>query len=368
MTDPIARSVHERHERQSGVVLALVLILALMLSAAIITFSRRAVIDTMIVRNRDDAAQAEALARGGLRLAIPILLEDRLSKGLQAFGVPEIRPVTPGNTTDDFWNQLRDYDLTNSAGERLQIEIQDAGGLLNLNAVVPYTGDDEPPDQDAERFLTELLLKVIDEMPIEPGEKVYDAGELARNLLDYIDADSIRVVGGLEDEYYLSQDPPYLAPNRPLLSVEELGLIEGFDVQLMNAMKSYVTVYPVVGAAGINLNTAPAHVLALIYHGVAGSRVLANSNVVQSILKIREQGLVACTSNTDVAAAAEGCVTLGELGLGEGSIFPPVSLPDGSDSFTITARATVGEIQRTLVAIVDRSQVDDPQVLFWRMQ
>lgn len=350
--------------RESGVVLALVLILALLLSTAIITFSRRAVIDTMIVRNRDDAAQAEALARGGLRLAIPILLEDRIAKGLKALD-PEIREVTPGNTSDDLWNQLRDYELVNAAGETLQLEIRDAGGLLNLNAVVPYTGTQEPPDQDAEEFLTELLTKVIDEMPVEPGEKLYDPRELARNLLDYMDTDDIRVVGGLEDEYYLSQDPPYRAANRPLLSTQELGLVEGFDVQLMDALQSYVTVYPVVGAAGINLNTAPPHVLALIYHGVAGSRRLANADVVQSILKVRDEGLVACTSEGEVS---EGCVTLADLGLGEGSIFPPAALPDVSDSFTVTARATVGEIQRTLVAIVDRSDTAEPQVLFWRMK
>ena len=52
-------------DRRSGVVLAMVLILALVLSAAVLTFTRRAVIDRMIVRNRENLASAEALARGG---------------------------------------------------------------------------------------------------------------------------------------------------------------------------------------------------------------------------------------------------------------------------------------------------------------
>jgi general secretion pathway protein K len=368
-----ARAVGQRdgqrpgaRRRESGVVLALVLVLGVLLSASIITFSRRALIDTMIIRNRDDAAQAEALARGGLRLAVPILLEDQLQKGLAGFD-QNTRPVTTGNTADDPWSQLRDFELTNTHGETLKIEIRDSGSLLNLNAVLPYTGNEAQPDQDAEEFLTELLTKVIDELPIDPGEKLYEPQELARNLLDYMDIDSIRIVGGLEDEYYLAQDPPYRAANRPLLSVEELGLIEGFDVQLMEALKSYVTVYPVVGGEGVNLNTAPPHVLALVYHGVAGSRRLASADVVGDILKMREQGLVACTQGGE-GTLEEGCVTLSEIGLGEGSIFPAALLPASSNAFTVISRASVGEIERTLVAVIDRTEATNVQLLFWRMQ
>ena len=59
---------------------------------SIITFSRRAVIDTMIVRNRDAAATAEALARGGLRIATAVLIADRLTKNLaQAARTPAAR-------------------------------------------------------------------------------------------------------------------------------------------------------------------------------------------------------------------------------------------------------------------------------------
>jgi type II secretory pathway component PulK len=349
------------------VVLALVLILALLLSAAMITFSRRAVIDTMIVRNRDAAARAEALARGGVRLASAILIEDRLSKDQLGEGASGPRELSVGNTPDDLWYRLRDYELVTADGSTLRIEIRDAGGLLNLNAVVPYTGSEVKVDQDAEAFLQALLEKVIDEMPVDPGNKNYDDRELARNLLDYMDADTTRVGGGSEDDYYLSQDPPYQAANRPLLSVEELGLVEGFDVQLMNAMRPYVVVYPLAGATGINLNTAPPHVLALIFHGVAGERRLADADIVQRILRLRKEGSIVCT-DTKLAADSEDCVSLSEADLGEGSIFPPVSLPADSDSFTITSRATAGEIHRTLVAVLDRSDIEEPQLLFWRMQ
>ena len=347
-------------DRERGVVLALVLILALLLSASIITFSRRALIDTMIVRNRDDAATAEALARGGLRIASAVLIADRIGKALQLDDLDTLHPVTPGNTPDDLWNQLRDYELVTPEGARLRIEIRDAGGLLNLNAVVPYTGDDTPADQDAVEFLRAVIDKVIDEMPIEPGQKNYDdPRELAENLVDYMDIDEIRVNGGQED--LLNRDPPYRANNGPLLSVEQLGLVEGFDVQLMNAMRAYVGVYPVVYATGINLNTAPAHVLALIYHGVSGQRELANADTVQRILDLRSEKIF-CTDSS-----SPDCIPLSEV-FPEGSIFPPVSLPADSDSFTVTSRASAGQVGRTLVAVVDRTDLEDLQVLFWRMQ
>jgi general secretion pathway protein K len=350
--------------RDQGMILALVLVLALLLSVSMISFTRRAVVDTMIVRNRDDAARAAALARSGVRLGTALLLEDRAAKQLQAFDDPNVRLATQGNTLDDLWNQVRDFELVDPDGGRLQIEIRDAGSLLNLNAVVPYTGEEAPPDPDAEEFLVELLTKVVDEMPIDPGEKLYEPRDLARNLIDWMDADPIRLVGGREDDYYLAQDPPYTASNGPLLSVEEVGLVEGFDVQLVDALRHYVTVYPLVGGNGINLNTAPPHVLALIYYGVSGDKRLVDKNIVARILRMREQGQVICTTSVP----DQECITLSEVDLGEGSIFPPVELPDESMAFTIRARGTVGDIERVVTAVVDRSELTDPQLLFWRME
>ena len=360
------RVAASRRPRESGVVLALVLVLALLLSASVITFARRAVIDTMIVRNRDAAARAEALARGGLRIASALLVEDRVTKLLIGAKTATQRDVSPGNTPDDLWHRVRNLELIDQNDGRMRMRIRDAGGLLNLNAVVPYTGKPKQVDQDAEEFLTEVFAKVIAEMEIEPGENLYDAAELAQNMIDWVDYDGGRTLGGApEDDYYQAQDPPYRAPNRPLLSVEELGLIEGFDVQLVDAIRPYVTVHPVVRGAGINLNTAPPHVLALVYHGVGGERRPLSEDKIARILKLREQGTFVCSRG---GRALENCVPPAEVQITEGSIFPAAELPSDSDIFAVTIQANVGEIERTLVAVIDRSQLSDTQVLFWRMR
>jgi general secretion pathway protein K len=348
--------------RDSGVVLALVLLLALLLSVSMIGFTRRAVIDTMIVRNRDDASRAAALLRGGVWLAKGILIDDRMAKNRAASETDRI--TTPGNTHDDLWNQIGKLSLIDADGGSLRLTIRDAGARLNLNAIVPYTGDDSPVDPDAEEFLTEILTKIIDDLPIDPGEKLYEERELARNLIDYMDFGDIRLSGGSENEYYQGQDPPQIAPNHPLLSVDELGLVEGFDVQLVEALRPYLTVYPLVKANGINLNSAPPHVLSLLYSGVAGQRRLVSEDTVGRILMLREEGRVVCTTSEPAA----DCATLSEVDLGEGSLFPPSELPDDSDWFTVQIHATAGQIERTLVTVIDRSKLTEPKLLFWRMR
>jgi type II secretory pathway component PulK len=327
---------------------------------------RRAVVDTMIVRNRDDAQRASALARGGIRLATALLLEDHFAKQIYAVdpGSEALRFVTPGNTMDDLWSVVSDFEFVDPQGGRMRIDIRDGGALLNVNAVVPYTGEAAPVSPEAEEFLVVLLEKVIDEMSIDPGEKVYDPRELARNLIDWMDADDTRVVGGGEDDYYLGLDPPYRPPNGPLTSVEEIGLVEGFDVQLVEALRRYVTVFPIIEGRGVNLNTAPPHVLALIWFGVGVDRRLVDAGTVGRIMRMRDEGRIVCTAsipNTD-------CVTLSEVDLGEGNIFPPVELPDRSTVYTVRVRATVGEIERTVTAAVDVGDLTSPQLLFWRTQ
>ena len=63
-----------------------VLVFALLLTSSVATFTRRAMVDTAISRNRDYRAQADALARGGIELGKALLLEDSAasaSEGIQ---------------------------------------------------------------------------------------------------------------------------------------------------------------------------------------------------------------------------------------------------------------------------------------------
>jgi len=369
-----------QRDRRRGAVLAMVLILLVLLTTVVVAFARRAVIDTVIARNRDAVAQAEALARGGVRLATGLIVYT---------GEGDAEPPEPGETeagteagdqagAEQPWAQVRDYELVTEDGAILRITIKDSGSLLNLNALAQRTYTDEqgqsntlgPDPGETEEFLVAVFDKIIDEMAIPPGEKLYDPRELAENLIDYLDEDGspLGVEGDSEDEYYQSQDPPYRAANRPLLSVEELGLVEGFDVQLMQALRPYVTVFPLYPAAGhwgINLNTAPPHVLSLVYYGDLDDKRLADEDTVQSILNRRSEKPI-CTTGAD----PEDCWSLQDAipNLGLGEVFPEMALPSEAKSFTVFSEATVGEIRRTVVAALDRTDPANPQLLSWRTQ
>jgi general secretion pathway protein K len=213
-------------------------------------------------------------------------------------------------------------------------------------------------DSNTEPFLHEMLEKVIEDLP--PDLRLYDTRELAANLIDYMDEDDVRQRGGGEDDYYQRQDPPYRAANGPLLSLDELRLIEGFDGRLVDALRPYVTVHPYAGGGGINLNTAPPHVLSLLYMFDGIELRLASENVVRDILEVRQDGDVLCPE----AAGAESCVALNQIIPDE--IFPPPAWE--SHVFVVSAHARVGEVRRTVEAVIDRADPADPWVLSWRVR
>jgi type II secretory pathway component PulK len=343
-----------RHE--CGVVLLVVLFFALLLASSVTSFVRRATVDAMISRNREAAARADALARGGVRLAGALLLEDRLREGAGA--------SLPLDTHLDPWAQ--GLEIETEDGARLVVRVEDTGARLNLNAL--FAVDEAglvAAKESAEPFLVALLEKVIAEIPRPPGEKSYEARELAGNLIDFVDSDDVRVQGGAEDDWYQEQEPPYHPPNQPLLSVEELRLVEGFDAELVEALRPYVSVYPhapggcdreSVGC-GINVNTAPPHVLALLYYDDGVELRLAPEEVVRQILELRDKGEAVCPGSE----SEEGCTPIGAFVTN--AIFPPPTF--GTELFVVRSEAQVGEVRRSIEAVVDRSQGVELRLLSW---
>jgi type II secretory pathway component PulK len=338
--------------REQGLVLVMVLVVGLLLTAGIATFMRSATVDSILVRHRDDAARADALARGGVRLAQVLLLEDRLEEARSGLSV---------ESEADPWALVSGVEIpVSDDGASLRLRIQDAGAKLNLNALI---ADGKPIGEGnkAELFLTAALQRVIDQMPGRKEDKRYDAGELARNLLDWMDADDVRIGGGAESDPYARRDPPVTPPNRPLLSLDEVRQVAGFDGRLVDELSHYATVYPYGKGGGINPNTAPPHVLGLLYHGVGADLRLVTPDEVGAILKARDNGDLICADD----AANPACTRkIGELVAGE--IFPPPSFV--SNVFHVVAEARVGEIRRTTDAWVDRSKPSQPLLLAWRVR
>ncbi len=354
--------------RRSGIVLVVVLFFALLLASTVATFARIALIDHMVIKNRDARARADALARGGIRLATAFLLEDTLgeaSGGAPAAGASGVGPaaetaaVTGLDHGEELWARISGAPITFEDGSMLQIEIEDVAAKLNLNAVVVF---DEAGVVDAKssELLTRLFDKVIAEITGPNEATLYDPAELAANLIDYIDEDSLRQVGGEEeDEAYQKRDPPARPTNQALLSVDELRRVEGFDARLVDALRPYVTVYPYAGGGGINPNTAPPHVLSLLFFDDEVELRLADEDTIRRILAIRKDGGFVCGEGQ----SAEGCTPIRSVVTN--AIFPEPSFT--SNVFVVTARAQVGDVARRVEAVLDRSQGAAPQLLSWRV-
>jgi general secretion pathway protein K len=331
--------------RQRGFVLVIVIFFAALLFSAIATFSRRATLDSAIVVNRDNGARAEALARGGIQLAVALLLQDRLE---------EQRLDLPIDSSADLWAQVAAAPIETEDGGRLEIAIEDAGARVNLNALVA----DGEPISGAEAFLQELLAKVVEEMPGRPEDKLYDEDDLARDLLDFIDADDVTGRGELEDDFYQQQLPPYRAANRPLLTLTELALVRGYDDALITALGPYLTVFPYTEGQGPNPNTAPSWVLASLFVGPETDRRLAPEDDVRRILMERSAGPLC--DGVDHAA----CIPMQEA-YSEATLLPHTQ---HSDVFLIRAEARYGDVGRTIEATIDRSKADAPAILAWSVR
>jgi len=123
--------------------------------------------------------------------------------------------------------------------------IQDEQGRFNLNNLV-REGRASAPD-------VALLRRLLEDLALQP--------ELALAVVDWIDADSeISGTGGAEDATYLALPVPYRAANRPLVTVEELARVRGFDAKTIQRLKPFVTALP--ATTRLNLNTAPDAVVA----------------------------------------------------------------------------------------------------------
>jgi general secretion pathway protein K len=326
-----------------------VLFFALLLASTVATFARIALIDHMIVRNRDARARADALARGGIRLATALLLEDKLAE--QGENAPKL------DHRDELWARVSGEPMEFEDGSSLRLSIEDVAAKLNLNSAVVFDKEGVVDPQSPE-LLKNLFAKVIQEMDLPRGqEALYDPVQLAENLIDYLDKDGVTLRGEPEDDAYQKRDPPATPANRPLLSVDELRRVEGFDARLVDALRPYVTVYPFVEGGGINPNTAPPWVLSLLFFNDGVETRLADEETVKSILAIRKQGGFVCGEKS-----AEGCTPINSLVTN--AIFPEPRFT--SDVFTVTAEARVGEVARRIEVVLDRSEGAEPLLLSWR--
>ena len=214
---------------QRGVAaLTAILIVAVAASAASLMLSQQAAMldQTMLVASR---AQADVYAQAGLEWARGVLIEDAKTSNLDALNEGWARPVAG-----------MPIDRAVVAGV-----IVDEQGKFNLNNVIEGTRRSEPD--------IKLFRQLLASLQLSP--------DLADAVVDWVDGDDdLTSSAGAENAYYLSLPRPYRAANAPMVQVDELYRVRGFDAAAVAKLRPYVTALP--ERTTINVNTAPNLVIA----------------------------------------------------------------------------------------------------------
>lgn len=236
-----ARPPHKRSNRarQRGVAVILALLIVMLAATIAAYMAQQQNMWQNQVENQFNWVQARKIGITAIDWARAVLADDAVANNYDH----------PG----EMWaKQLPAATVEN--GEVMG-KIEDQQGLFNLNNIVR---DGVISTMDVVRF--QRLLTLLD---LPTG--------LAETLADWMDADSkIQYPGGAEDEYYLSLPQPYRAANRPLVELDELLLVKGFDAATLSRLRPYVTVLPTPTL--INVNFAPPEVLAAVISGMTISQ------------------------------------------------------------------------------------------------
>lgn len=168
-----------------------------------------------------DRVKANAAAHAGLALAIQGLLAPDRTSRWSIDG--RTRMVTFGNAS-------------------LAIRIEDERGKIPIGVI---------DDDQAKRLFENLGLV---------GERRTIASD---SLLDWIDDDDIERPNGAESLYYIKRG---IRPRNGVpLSIEELGLIRGFDAALVERLRPIVTVF--FGRGAFDARFAPPGAIAIMAEG-----------------------------------------------------------------------------------------------------
>jgi len=223
--------------RQRGAALIVAMLVAALAATVALSLAAGQQQWFSMVEQRRDQVQAQALAQAGVQWARQILFEDARTGRLDYLGEPWALPMPA-------------IPIENGS---IEGRIVDAQGLLNVNNLAATTSVGTAERARFERLFARLGLP----------PPTLDA------IADWIDPDSAPRPTGAEDAWYAAQPVPMLAANQPIVRTAELALVRGMSAAAVSALTPYVAALP--EGTKLNVNTAPAAVLAASLDGLAES-------------------------------------------------------------------------------------------------
>jgi general secretion pathway protein K len=337
------------NRKDRGIALLVTLAVIAVIMAVTVELNRRArggITASAVARNR---ITLESMATSGLYGAMALLTEDKIND--------------PPSGLDSLQEKWADAEALEEMAQSLAFEngaitlqITDELARIQVNTLVQFPKGLEA--NHAQMFLWERFLRLA-EFAGKDMEMDIDPRTIINSLKDWLDSgddDAITGLNGAESDYYLGLDPPYECQNGPISHLDELMLVRGITPELYHGLEGafglsgYATT--VLGPSGtgqndyftgkININTAGLPVIAALLP--EGNEILA-----PQIIEYREEksegAFMHDLSNIHWYKNAPGC---SDLKIDENLI------TGFSDFFRVEATATLGSMDLTLTAVVQR--------------
>jgi len=337
--------------------LVVVLWLLVILTVLVLGVGRRSSLERAITKYRIAKLQSKYAALAGLVYAENQIAQDNRDTTsnrfdtLAALGIP----VSANKTAEDLFKHIKipagNFDV-HPAEQDLTVKetrygLSDEESRINLNALSVET--------------TGVLKALLVDLGVD--ENVADT--ISASVVDWRDEDSIALNQfGAEEDYYRSLPVPYSCKNKPFNSVEELTLVKGMTPDILQQIKSSVTVFPASGRLLINFDTASRRVLLALANNFSG----AKSNTDESDAGSLVEKILAYRSGPDgVAGISQQDIDKIGLNTKERAIFlMMLSYQTKVSRFLrvdVQGHNDDASVGSRLVAVVDR---EDFSVLSWQ--
>lgn len=295
--------------RQHGAALVVAMLVAAIAAAVATTLSVDGARWQAVVEGRRDHARAASLATAGVQWARQALADDATRGPVDHLGEPWAIPLP----------------ATPVEGGSVEGRIDDAQARLNLNAIA---GDDTASAVARERLASLFARREVD-------------ASLVDALADWIDEDGVARERGGEDDAYSRERT--VAANAPLTRSAELAAVRGFSAAAFARLSPYVVALP--SDAGVNVNTAPAEVLAALLPSL-------DADAIAAIVAMRREKPFATIDDFRTRVSRGGAAP------------DTTGVTVGSRHFLVTVRAKQGNAIVLAEALIARGDGGMPRVLW----
>ncbi|HOX45267.1 MAG TPA: type II secretion system protein GspK [Myxococcota bacterium] len=394
------RRTHPRHGER-GMALLMVLVTIAMLTVAVVEFLHQSRVELQTAANVRDRAKAYYLARSAANFSRLILYfqgqADRMSGGtLKLYQLIPIesdltKAFTSGELGDAFGLKAEGLEKKRGFGQfdgSFSATIEDEYAKINLNSLDSIASIASPAVAQLVSLIAAPRYKPMWEAEDAEGQ-THTPADVVMAIHDWIDVDNtadafnpeavvadpfsqsgVFVPGtGDEDSRYDMLRSPYKNKNNPLLTVDELHNVRGVGDDFMDEFGSHFTVYSDPNLL-LNLSSVndPMMMLAVLCMQPENMALCTEQGLPQLLevlaLFFEFRNLMQMsTFSVPNAQAIAGFFS------GQGATLSPYflkNLAPFSDTFSIQAEGSVGEVRVVLRAVVKNTN-SGQEIMYWRV-